>query len=101
MLKEKLLSIPRLNKQLAQISQAYSHYKPRIKYQGLYNELIKETSFLPIEAMIPERVYCILNDIVERPICEYCKVEHVEFYKYTHGYKQTCSISCRDKLNDH
>ncbi len=99
MLKEKLLSIPRLNKQLAQISQAFSNYKPRVKYQELYNEIVKETSNLPNCADIPERVYCILNDIKERPICMYCKEEKVVFYTYVYGYKNTCSISCRDKFN--
>lgn len=58
------------------------------------NEIIETTSFLGKDADFNERVYCILNDITSRPICQYCKKNYRNFGSLNKGYHKSCSVSC-------
>ncbi len=50
------------------------------------------TNFLPDSANISERVYCIDNELLNRPYC-YCGNE-TKYISYTKGYTIRCSRKC-------
>lgn len=64
----------------------------RFKNIELNIELKNKTSFLPEEAGIGERVYCIDNNIKNRVLC-YCG-NPVNYLKYSVGYSERCSRKC-------
>ena len=56
------------------------------------NYILKETDYLPKNSQLAERIYHILNDIYERPICKYCE----NYLIYIDGrYKTYCSNKCK------
>jgi hypothetical protein len=63
------------------------------KLTGYYNQLVEETSWLPNEASIPERIYVVLNNVTTRPVCQTCG-GRVNFRQFTTGYKLFCGMSC-------
>lgn len=64
-------------------------------------EVIRLTSFLNgHNPNISERIYCILNDIVEIQICNGCKLNRVKFNRYPNGYFKFCSAKCSANSND-
>ena len=65
---------------------------------NLYELLMSETSFLPVDSTIAERIYNIVNDIKESVKCQNCKKEIRTWHKfempveeYLHSF---CSTSC-------
>lgn len=59
----------------------FSHYK---------NEIINETSFLDNNSSLSQRIYHIINDIWEKPLCKNCNKE-VNFITFTKGYSTYCN----------
>jgi len=56
--------------------------------------LYKNTAFLNI-AQIPERIYCILNNITLKPLCHNCNIKPVRFHHNPEwGYGKYCSVKC-------
>jgi hypothetical protein len=53
----------------------------------------EETSYLDTDN-ITQRIYHILNDIVEIPVCKSCKIVKLEFRQFKSGYREYCSIRC-------
>jgi hypothetical protein len=41
-----------------------------------------------------EKVYFYLYDLKQRPICDHCKYNIVEFDTFTKGYQKYCSVKC-------
>lgn len=41
-----------------------------------------------------EKVYFYLYDLKQRPICDHCKYNIVEFDTFTKGYHKYCSVKC-------
>lgn len=41
-----------------------------------------------------EYLYCIENDINEKPMCQNCGLEKAQFKSYAKGYKKYCSLHC-------
>lgn len=62
----------------------------------LLNYVLENTKFLDDDAHITERVFCILNNIKEKPKCKYCNKD-VKFFRFSVGYRNFCSNSCASK----
>lgn len=65
-----------------------------LRYSKKLQEILKEeTSFLPDNATISERLYCWLNNIQERQMCPYCHERPLLYRgKIDKGYYATCGI---------
>jgi hypothetical protein len=59
----------------------------------VYDFIINGTLFCPDETTISRRVYFILKDITEWPLCEYCK-SSVKWHNSTTSFSKYCSSSC-------
>lgn len=59
-------------------------------------QLVEETSWLPSETSILERIYVVVNNITSRPVCQTCG-GGVGFKQFTTGYKLFCGMSCSKK----
>lgn len=60
--------------------------------------LLSTTSLLPENATVTERMYCVLNNIQERPSCTNDDCEkQVKFHTFTLGYPGFCSCRCAGK----
>jgi very-short-patch-repair endonuclease len=67
------------------------HYTRAIlKNESLYLEVLEATKFLPVEAGIPERVYCVLNDHVANA-CHHS--QQPLFNTLITGYRNFCGIA--------
>jgi hypothetical protein len=44
-----------------------------------------------------EKIYCYINNIKERPKCQYCKINVVNFDYFDAGYRKYCCKSCIGK----
>lgn len=79
------------------LQELIKEYKDRVK-NGLivalrYNqcatqELISLTDFLDEDSTVSTRIYCVLNDVKERPTCECGK--QLRFHKLDKGFFATC-----------
>jgi len=58
----------------------------------MYRAVLENSKFLPESAILPERLYCIINSIIEKPRCP-CGKE-VKFGKQERKYRTYCSINC-------
>jgi len=61
------------------------------------SQLIKSTPFLPIKCRAGERIYCIKNNITERPKCYCKKTDYLVFKTFIKGYRKHCSKNCSNK----
>jgi hypothetical protein len=66
-------------------------YNLKIKFPDLYAEIITSTGFLPENAGLGERIYCIRNNITSRIACSECG-EEVNFKNGR--YFEYCSLKC-------
>ena len=80
------------NKNLLSARVQYSYVKNN--FLEFYKDIVLRTSFLK-GVLLSERLYCIMNDIIEMPMC-FCK-NKVKFVKYSMGYKIYCSPECQKK----
>lgn len=62
--------------------------------KDLIEEIKKITHFLNENSSLSARIYCIKNNITERPLCKICNKE-IEFKKY---YAETCSRACSNTI---
>jgi len=53
-----------------------------------------QTQFLAKDALVSERIYCILNNIYEQPLCHCGKA--LVFTKFSEGYSSFCSRTCKN-----
>ena len=75
------------------------YQKLKYKYENIYNEIIKNTSYLVINVKFTERLYHIVYDLYEVPICKNIDCnKSVKFDRYNNGYFSFCSSKC-SKLN--
>lgn len=65
--------------------------------------LISSTEFIELRRIknkrdfeFSERIYCLLNDIRERPKCEFCGTGYVKFINARQGYASSCA-NCADE----
>ena len=68
----------------------------KTKHPKEYQLILIQTSNLDkYEPKYTERLYCIVNNINDRPICMECdKENNLNFLSYQKGYPKTCSIKC-------
>jgi len=62
----------------------------------MLEEVTKHTQFLDDTASIPERIFCILNDVVEKKMCMCGK--RIEFLSNIKGYRKACRRCFRKML---
>lgn len=67
-------------------------------YPDVYNGIWVYTSFLPKDATIPQRIYCIYYDIQDEPKCKICGSNDIKFFSWDWGYRETCSTKCGSRL---
>lgn len=69
-----------------------------IMYPQLVQQIIILTSFLVVNTSIQQRIYCIINNIVEQPTC-YCGVllKMRVSGKYRNTFADFCSSKCAAK----
>ena len=66
-----------------------------------FSSVINQTSFIPFDnsslkaLKLPERFYCILNDLYDIPICPSCK-NNRRFINSVVGYQQFCTKKCSE-----
>lgn len=78
------------------ISSISSKIKLSQKYKDIYNWILQQTSFLPQDVKLTERIYCILNDITQPVTCKVCD-KPLNFKSFTEGYGKYCSTKCACK----
>ena len=59
----------------------------------IYSGILEHTCFLPEDVFVSERIYVILNDVCEIPLCETCGNKTV-FNKMAKKYMPCCSRKC-------
>lgn len=95
MLKDELMDI--LNKNRIDNLVSCLVVSKKEKYIKLLANIKEETTFLnEFDVTISERIYCIINDIINIQICdnENCKNKLI-FKRYGLGYAKHCSNKCR------
>jgi rubrerythrin len=68
------------------------------KHKPVVDVIIKTTNYLPQNTLLKERIYHIINDLFEIPICEICKTNHPKFVDSNIGYRQFCSQQCSQQV---
>ena len=58
---------------LSYLKEHKNHCFELMKISEISKELMKNTKFLDERCKSSERIYCYLNDLVEKPNCKYCK----------------------------
>jgi hypothetical protein len=69
----------------------------KTKFPQLYRELIEYTSWLPSEAKLAERLFCVENNLICIPACKVCGGPLSYRYRVDlqmASYGQTCSSRC-------
>lgn len=70
------------------------------KYPELLDRIDSRTSYLGENCKLTERIYHIINDIYESPICEHSECSNVlKFGSLGNGYRRTCSNKCGVYVN--
>lgn len=67
-------------------------------YREWYDSILKHTSFLDKykNTSFRERIYCLLNNLSERPVCRHCKTKSVRsFNDQKNTYSKWCSPKCQ------
>jgi hypothetical protein len=59
------------------------------EYYDNINDIVTEENI-----SLSERIYLYQNGLTERPKCENCKIEKVNFTKFYKGYRKYCSRKC-------
>ncbi|MBC8427257.1 MAG: hypothetical protein H8D97_00005 [Proteobacteria bacterium] len=68
-----------------------------IRHDSRYKSLILETSFLSKETKVRQRFWHVLNNILEVPKCEICKINYVNWDDKLEKYKKYCSSKCANR----
>lgn len=80
---------------LGTINTAYIR-RPNFEESGLKNKIFEKTSFLDsYSPLLSERIYCIENDIIDRPKCQTCSGPVKFMIQNGKKYNEFCSQSCR------
>lgn len=65
----------------------------------IFNQIIEETNWLPNDAKMVERLYCLDNNLISRPKCKCCNINEIVYSGHT-KYEQYCSYSCGTIMNN-
>jgi hypothetical protein len=67
------------------------------QYSQLQTQIINDTNYLPANCKFTERIYHIINELKQRPICLECG-KSLHFWNFNDGYGAGyCSCSCANK----
>ena len=67
--------------------------------QDLFSKIKESTNYLSVNATLPERIYCLLNNIEGSSLCKICN-KLVKFRKFTYGYNKYCGSKCLSNDKD-
>ena len=62
------------------------------RFSGVLSEINSRTSFLSQSSLLSERIYCVLNDVLDTKKCVCGK--GVSFLNFSNGYSKYCSSRC-------
>lgn len=71
-----------------------SEYDTFLKKHDLLFSLTTYTSFLDNNVKNTERIYCLMNNILLKPICKHCQKEETKYKNFSIGYTDYCSVKC-------
>ena len=61
----------------------------------VYEYILERTEYLGNDSKFPERIYHILNDLYNKPICNHPECTNsLKFYTFAKPYRMTCSNKC-------
>lgn len=98
---------PKIVNSILQLNVSRSNLNRYIRnhYKLIYARILEQTKFLNKFAndsnnstyiSIFERLYCILNDLTDRPLCQKCHENYVSgFNLYSMSYSKWCCVSCQ------
>jgi hypothetical protein len=70
------------------------------KHIIIFQNIFYYTDFLRDNVKISERLYCIINDLIDNKKCE-CGEKIIKFKNFILGYNQYCSQSCSNRHTNH
>lgn len=68
------------------------------KRPNILRQLIDQTSFLPPDASLKERIFCVHSKIDARPVCQICQSSVKFEWRGRPRYNKTCSRKCGQRL---
>lgn len=66
-------------------------------HEGIYNEILEETKFLPATSLMTRRAYHVTQELKFIESCIHCNLKPRIFINYTEGYSEFCSRPCATK----
>lgn len=67
----------------------------KVRDYSIYTSILNQTSFLDkYKPEFSERLFTVINDTVERPICQVCNSNTTNFKSFKDGYYTYCSKFC-------
>lgn len=63
---------------------------------SMYRLILEHTSFLPVDAPLKARYYCIINNMIEHPKCKTCGSKTTWHRSLSQGFKQYCNTTCKN-----
>lgn len=69
------------------------------KHLIIFQNVFYYTDFLSNHVKISERLYCILNNLIDNENCE-CGKKIIKFKNFISGYNQYCSQSCSNRYTN-
>ena len=58
--------------------------------QEIHKRILESTDYLLSDCKITERIYHIINDLIEIPLCPICKINHLKMETWVKAYPLTC-----------
>lgn len=88
-----------LNELIEAIGYNHTLYSKIKKNEQLHKWIIDKTKEFNkyLDVSLPERVFCLINDISDRPLCKKCLVNHTVLVPVVGGskkYRDYCSVKC-------
>lgn len=66
-------------------------------HKELYITILQHTTFLPKKSSIARRLFHIINNMTDIPLCSHCNLQHCIWKQKTRDYSLFCSKDCSRK----
>lgn len=83
----------------SEFSKTNGNYDQQAIKNGFYKSIMFHSVILHNNITFIERMYNILNDISEIPMCLKCGEQIIKFVNKIIGYRDFCSVSCQSSFN--
>jgi len=91
-LKKRIYQYPRLYTDSNKVNKSLLRKNSEFMNSELYDDICNATKFLGDDVSPSMRLYCILNDIIEYPLCAVC--DSPVSFKRGKGFNEFCSVKC-------